>query len=681
MDGLCTLQDYLSYYKTSWQRIDQAHGDSDKSSDPYMSVYSAYEMMYLSLKQRGGEAAMDAFQLLNMFAFLNNEGIQLDMLIQAAVNPSLEMEEQRKDKLKARTTALKAQTWGAKLEGMVVAALTFFFPDRSPPVLPHVLRVSSGKEFDRFRLRKALKELSERSLIIHNSFNDNYSMHVIVHTWVRERPEMMLDQPQVVKDEHHLLPAELRTMQEEPRMMLRRAETKLEIPKMTRAIPEMRTGRQAVWCEAAATTLAQAILLPPLGDQAADEDFRRDLLPHVEHVRKHQADIQKRIMNNQKSGLRPIYSRRKILQLAKFSRIYAQCGLWDEAERLQLTVRDYIVGRVGMKHPRAIRIQLALSGTYWAQGRGHEAADLQLKVLETCRMSLGDDDQMTLKVMDALAVSNWMQGRYREALKLHESSIERMIRTLGPNHEDTLRAKDHLGRVHFKYFRWPEAKALHFAALEGMRKAKALGPNHLDTLSAMENLAMTNLLIGGGLLASAQALMEEVTRQRKEKLGKEHPFTLLANLNLARIKGARGYHDEAEIEIRSGLSVAERNLGVRHIGTLYGKARLGQLLLCRKRLTDAEEVLLEVVENHRHMATDRDGAHPDRLIAMFYLLHCYRLQSNFEDALSVCGEVIRGLNAIGGESHPFMKLLLETQKALNDPRDRGKSLSQEWAVL
>ena len=233
------------------------------------------------------------------------------------------------------------------------------------PTLPKVLRDGEELEpFDGFRLRDALKELHQMSLITYNDGNDSYSMHPLIHTWVRERPEMS-------------------------------------------------TAEQACWCHAAATTLAQAMLLPPLGSAEADEDLRRSLLPHIDHVQRCQQALRERIQDNQTRRrrpwplLQPKLDRVQALQLAKFCLVYAQCGLWNEAEKLQLMVSEFVSKMLGMEHPSTMDIMLALSGTYWQLGRGNEAADLQQKVLEACITFRGNDDLKTLKVMDTLRVSRW----------------------------------------------------------------------------------------------------------------------------------------------------------------------------------------------------------------------------------------------------------------------------------
>ncbi|KAA6414008.1 MAG: hypothetical protein FRX48_02370 [Lasallia pustulata] len=665
VEGLCTLQDYVKYYTSSWQRINQALSDSgsDPDQELYLSIYSTYEMVYLALKDKKGEAAADALQLLNMFAFLNNEHIRWDMLTQAAKNPSLERQTEESGHTASNLNS-KSKPWAKVIKEKGTELIGYFVLDRGPPVLPDVLRDSEARPFDEFRLRKALTELSQRSMIIHNEATDSYFMHPVVHTWVRERPEMM--RKRSIKTQ-------------------RRSDLAEDIPEMTRAQPEMRVGRQALWCQAAATVLSQAILLPPLGMQAADEDLRRDLLPHIEHVQERQVEIRDRISIKQRSkwlwAMQPQLSRREVLQMAKYSLVFLQAGRWKEAEELQTTVRDFVCAVRGVDHPVSIRIQLALSENYWQQGRGLEAADLQEKVLEACLMSLGPEDQKTLQVMNALAASYWLQGRYKPALELLETALGAYIKTVGPDHEDTLRTYDNLGRIHLKYWRYDKAKDLHSRALEGMKKSKALGLKHRDTLSAMENLAMTYFTIGGSLLEPAEAMINWVIKQRTERLGREHPYTLWARLNHARIRGARGYHSEAEEEIRAGLEVAERNLGDKHIGILQARARLGQLLVRQGNWTEAEEVLHDVIEKLKRMPTARMEEHPDRLLAEFYLVHCYWLQNKVEDAAILCARIIGGLTYIGGEKHPFMEHLVQTQEALKNPEKMTGSLRTTWMVL
>ena len=208
-----------------------------------------------------------------------------------------------------------------------------------------------------------------------------------------------------------------------------------------------------------------------------------------------------------------------------------------------------------------------------------------------------------------------------------------------------------------------KARELHVKAVDGMRNNSKLGPTHLDTLVAMDHLAMDHLEINpneyntGKHLDRAYELSVEVLNSRTKKLGKEHPYTLWAAANLARVKGAQGNLVEAEKDIRAGLMIATRNLGAQHIGTLFGKLHLGDILLRQERVTEAIELLVEVADGHRHMASANNGEHPDRVSALHHLCICYRKQGKLDEAVKACEEAIQGLAAIGGHSHPYMNQL------------------------
>ena len=103
------------------------------------------------------------------------------------------------------------------------------------PVLPASLRNNKEVPFSVHRLRTALTRLTQKSLVTARRKNgtDVYSMHPLIHKWVRERPQM-------------------------------------------------RIGETDLLCQAAVTMLDQCIPLPPLGREEPDVKFRRQLLPHLD---------------------------------------------------------------------------------------------------------------------------------------------------------------------------------------------------------------------------------------------------------------------------------------------------------------------------------------------------------------------------------------------------------------
>ena len=638
MTGLCTLREYLLFYESSWKRV--RHRARKKSKEngssndvgPHTGIYASCDVMHFSLQKEKKQATKDAIELLNMFSFLHRENITVDLLVQGATNPRLEKKEQQRQQTQEEERNQK--TWAELLRNFGLAAHGYLSGDRARPVLPDCLRLSNSDlhEFDVWRLREGLAELSQRSLIMFHADKDSYSLHPIVHTWVRERREMS-------------------------------------------------TGDQAIWCQAAATVISQSIMLPPLANKTADEDFRKDLLPHLLFVRRCEAEIAEQYAKNQaeRNSLRaipkPLMSRGKGLSMAKYSFVYAQCGLWKEAEELQVTVRDFIVAKLGPEHPGATRIQLALAGTYWQQGRGTEAANLQESALKSSTKSLGYGHHSTFNIMDSLAVSRWMQGRYKEALALGEAAIEGLTRTAGYDHEDTLRAKDHLGRVHNRYWRFEKARQLHHTAVRGLKVA--LGPDHLDTLTAMDNLAMCYFEIGGKWLESAREVETEVYETRRLKLGKEHPHTLLSALNLARIKAALGELKDGEDDIRRGLLIGYRNLGAEHIGVLYARMYLGEIIMRSGRLEEANEELSDVIERQKNLPTAVKGNHPDKLMTMYMLAECLRQQGRFDEGISLLEEAMRGLSDIDGDEHPFKRKLDAKRRILIREGGGGNGIQDE----
>ena len=619
---LCRLEDYLDYHQAEKKKVREARNLQGfrKGDGIYMNVYSSFEINFRGLQSKKTQEADDAIQLLQMLSFFHRENIRFDFFRKAAINPAIEQKEQESEAAKeaANQANQKKQSWSSAFGYLVLQLGMFLYKDRTPPVLPNCLQ--TFERFDGFRVNAAFAELTQLSLITYNDINDSYSMHPVVQSWARERPEF-------------------------------------------------RTVEQAVWCQAATNVLARCILLPPLASTETDERLRHDLLPHIDHVRERQREIDQRIdANRQQCKTAWLHgqatsTRTQIEQMARFSRVYAQGGKWDEALKLQLAVKNFCLIMLGHDHTSTMLIKLALSGTYWQLGQGNQAAELQEQVLHSYEISLGKKHPKTLKTMDILGESRWQQGRFTDSLKLHEQAHNGMIIALGTDHEDSLKAANNLGRAHGTLWHPVEARRILKETVKGMKMNTKLGPAHLNTLIAMNDLAMTYLESEGSTsstaieLEQARHLMVEVLRKRKIKLGEEHPYTLWAIANLARVKAAMGDLKEAEADLRSGLLIAERNLGTQHLGTLFGRLHLGDILTKSGRCQEAEEVLIEVAESHRHTALANNGEHPDRCKALDNLSIVYRLQGRMEDAVEKCQEAIHGLTVLGAHRHPYMTLL------------------------
>lgn len=637
----CNLSNYLDIYDQSWQRIRRARSRSGLRSNlnndevvNMKNVYSSYEIIYRGLENTPAISTRDAIDLLKLFSFLSSESLRIEILITAVRHPQHQQKYDEDQAAKiAMTTVVASTSWTSMLKECLIWLQRQL--DKSGPVLPAVLRQDT---FDEERLSCAMDQLESLSLVNHQREDNSYSMHPLIHTWVRERPEMS-------------------------------------------------NAEQALWCQAASSTLAQSILLPPLDIIESAEALRRHLLPHVSHVQNCRESIRLKLKDNQKlrkrfwRPLAPIFSRQLALEYGKFSLVYFNNGFYVQAEELQLKVQDFICSRLGMDNQLAWRVTLALSATYFELTKTNKAAELQAQVVESCKQTLGVDHPQTLKFMDILGASRCFQGRFGESRELHEKAIEGMAKVLGPSHEDTLLAMDNLGRVMWRYFQYEVCHSLHAKAVEGLSKVERFGPTHAKTLEAKECLALSSIDLPDADLQSAHDMMIEVKRERKRRLGTEQPWTLLARCNLARIKSAMGDTAKAEKLIRKALPVAQRNLGENHFGTLMGKTHLAQVLVRQKRYDEAEDMFLDVIQRHRYGSAARDdGEHPDRIFGMRYLLMCYKEHGKLEDALIICDQIQEAISTIGGQGLGLLHPIANWLEAIREDLLRHKGESEDYAL-
>lgn len=432
---LCKFGEYLGFLREEQKEIRKT--GRIPGGYGHENVYSSYEVTYKRLEQSQEAECIDAVELLKLFSFFDNKEIHLDLLLLAAVNlKKMRGATEKRHKVASAETNPEDRSWVSKLRGLTLGMLAALFEDRSQPVLLIVLRQiglsASSESFDgvcstpttafdstRFRLRMALDELTMMSLISYDEVTDMYSMHPLVHTWVRQRPSM-------------------------------------------------KSAQQAIWCEAATKTLAHCIEIPGSGVNKPDENTFRCLLPHIIHVQERQEEIRSHYSSNamQRNGLRrlfsttsPSYSPRQIEHRAKFGIVYLQCGYFDKARINHEIVKDYLYRNLGPEHPKAIQLSLLLFGTYWKLSRGNQTAELLHQVLQTCLRRLGPDHEDTLEVMDSLGTSRRMQGQLKVAVTLHERAIEGMHRKLGENNKRTLLAMDNLGCDLWMCFRFEEARS------------------------------------------------------------------------------------------------------------------------------------------------------------------------------------------------------------------------------
>lgn len=148
------------------------------------------------------------------------------------------------------------------------------------------------------------------------------------------------------------------------------------------------------------------------------------------------------------------------------------------------------------------------------------------------------------------------------------------------------------------------ARELHLQAVVGMEQVH--GKDHLNTLIARENICCVAVQSGDlAHLKEAHKMMLEVFETRKQKLGREHAYILLAMINLALVEVGLGNLEGAEELIQLGLPVAQRNLGADHVACLWANYHLGKIWVHQGLWEKAETLLVDIAERQRNVLQGR----------------------------------------------------------------------------
>lgn len=613
--GRCTLETCLTFLEKCWtlvrETIQRGDGKTSKGES-----FTSDEAAYTTFEMVCTAAEEDAKDLLRLFSFMHSQRVGYQVLLQAITNPQRQREADKESSRAAKPSFVPRRSAQKMLRNLVHQVYGSLERLGDRPAMPRVIRSLGTVDpaHADHELRKRLTELTDLALIDHVVTGDSYCMHPLVHYWTRS---------------------------------------------------SMTFREKAVWCQAACNVLSLAILLPPVGSMESDAELRRQALPHVVSVQAHGDKLQDELRVKQKQRswswppVAPKLGRSDILQYAKFSLVYAECGLFEEAKELLLKVDGFLVRTVGLDHPIAIKARLFLSETYWWLTDGDKAARLQQQLLETCRPSLGDEHADTLVVIDRLGASMWQLGRYHEAEHLAREAVSGFRKQFPEGDRLTYKALTNLGRSIGKLAKFDKAVTYHSQALGGLLKMEGVSKSDALVLEVKENFAMARLdryrygTPHHDDLRAAKELQNEVFCQREDKLGKEHPLSLWAACNLARIKAADGQLVEAEDMMRERLPIAERTIGPSHMGTLFGKTYFAHILILAGNLVEAETMLFDVYKQHQVRTGEKkvgshQKMHGDQLVTAAFLLDCYRRQQKDREAEDLEQVVLEGTRDIFG---------------------------------
>lgn len=536
----------------------------------------------------------------------------------------------------------------------------------TPPVLPNILKtdpklgVDDAKVMVEERLRNAMKVLVSRALVTraaqtHHVLEDHepddvyrYRMHPVVHKWLRDRPQ---------------------------------------------AFDSL--AEEWVTCQYSITILSRAIRLVEAEPELQELNMRREAKPHIDQARDLIEDIQARTRKIQSErsswersyksflsgGLADVnsfFGPQQVGESARFGKVYLECGSFDVAHRLIGQVHTFLIARLGHDHPLSHRAKLALSGTSHHLTQWNDATKILRQVYESQKRTLGEGHFRTVDSCLQLAANVLSQGRITESRDLCLTALQGSKNIYGTKHSKTFNCINQLGRVYFYYTDYTQSLAYHKEAFEGMeRLPEDKAASEPDILSCKQDYAMALIRIvpnRGGLdvaanaqqaLNMAEEMMLDVVARFTKTTGQDGPYTLLARAQLGRAIAAKGNLDEAEHIMTEALEVAVRNHGHDNLAVMAGKAWFAQVLMQKGQLLRAEQYLRQITDKAKYAkAAYDDGEHPDRIMAVWYLVECLERQgrTKLPEALQLCEELQIDIVNIGGHNlgpgHVFYGKLL-----------------------
>lgn len=222
-----------------------------------------------------------------------------------------------------------------------------------------------------------------------------------------------------------------------------------------------------------------------------------------------------------------------------------------------------------------------------------EAVALQHECVEMRRRLFGERHESFVAAQNNLGTILMLKGDYEGAEQRFRSAMAAFIEIKGTDeHRFVAISLRNIAVCMMERGRYEGVEPL---LIESQRIASAvLEAEHPITLAAAHDLA--RLRLEEGRLAEAESLGRDLLARRLRRLGTNHPDTASSRLLLGRILTATDEGIEAEKEIRTALEVFRGLNPVMPADVAEAQAALGAALLGEERAADALPLLLSACE-------------------------------------------------------------------------------------
>jgi tetratricopeptide (TPR) repeat protein len=321
-------------------------------------------------------------------------------------------------------------------------------------------------------------------------------------------------------------------------------------------------------------------------------------------------------------------------------------GMFADALRVDQTVNDLMMERLGPDHPQTLRAAGLLAVDLRRLGRFEPARELDQRVLDVSVRDLGRDDIATLRLAHNVAVNHRLAAEFPTALEIDRYNSELYPGVAGPDAFSTLFSVNNVARDLRECGQYFEA--LSMQEITYSRYREVYGADNPESLRAMKNLAVTRRK--AGRYAEASELADEVLSRHQRKFGDLHPETLAATTNLANDRRCLGDYVTGRGLADTALRGFRKIFGSGHGYTASAAVNLAALVRLSGDLAQARSLNEEALgtlqpafgRNHRYT-----------LSCAVNLASDLGALGEVEAARELGAETFAALREVSGEDHPY----------------------------
>ncbi|KAF9552978.1 TPR-like protein [Agrocybe pediades] len=592
--GFCDFREYLDLLSLQRNQLFDSFSYSIAESTPYHNtVYGAWELSMKAIEARASsshpqqEASQSAITILQIFSFLHHSNIDENMFKRSAVG------------------------YFARSDDLQDA---FFQP---PPLSPEAERIikldNTRSDWDANHFRKGINVLLSASLIKRSPDKKIYSVHPLIHEWIRNRNSTP-KQSSILKDVHVIMLSSVSF------------DVTQYYPSVVSLIPHIKAYQQYAHCgtdmHGSYNDYMHERLQFVYQKAGLYQEEKQILLRMVEcrkdklglkhpktlysmrtmatwYRKQFQRDEALSTLGDVIPLMKEVYGERHQITLdtmRELGWVHLVKDEYEEAEKIDTAVLKLQVEMLGKKHRDTLETMNDLSMVYAKQRHYEKSKTLLDETIDLSKELLGEDHPDALERLDNLASTLCYQNKWKEGIDILVPLLETKKRVQGEEHPNTLYDIHQLACCYSNVGEIAKAEDMYLSAIKV--KEKVLGEEHPSTMSSKSNLAV--MYANRQRMDEAIRILEPliVTSERVEQ--EEPPILISCMETLAYCLEVKGKIEEAENLYQKTIKLSVKIHGENHPRTYEMKQVLATLYTGEARWKEAETVLVSLLESQRN---------------------------------------------------------------------------------